>query len=300
MIITNTREFLKKYLGWQILAINGNPIDDLINDSLVYVPISHKDEMMNDVALELCSTFDANFIYNIALKSPLEKMDTIQLSPWYRSYRPGRASYYKDHLASYRKFLGNITYLNFDEISYDEFKNISADLVNAKSIIIDLRGYPNIGTEIFSVLGLFKNIKDSVMWMFKPNVTKPDKVTFNSFTETNWTLKRAIPQISAKIVLVTDHHAQSYAESVIGYLSELDNVTIVGSQTAGINGNVNRFTLPGGYAYRYTGMKVLKHDGSRLHGIGFLPDVEVRPTIQGIIEGRDEVLEKAIELASAN
>ena len=47
-------------------------------------------------------------------------------------------------------------------------------------------------------------------------------------------------------------------------------------------------------------MKVLKHDGSRLHGIGFLPDVEVRPTIKGIIDGRDEVLEKAIELASAN
>ena len=38
-------------------------------------------------------------------------------------------------------------------------------------------------------------------------------------------------------------------------------------------------------------------DGSRFHGIGFLPDVEVRPTIQGIIEGRDEVLERAIELA---
>lgn len=43
-----------------------------------------------------------------------------------------------------------------------------------------------------------------------------------------------------------------------------------------------------------------KHDDSHLHGIGFLSDVEVRPTIKGIIEGRDEVLEKAIELASAN
>ncbi|MGB3464919.1 MAG: hypothetical protein WBA74_06610 [Cyclobacteriaceae bacterium] len=34
-----------------------------------------------------------------------------------------------------------------------------------------------------------------------------------------------------------------------------------------------------------------------MYGIVFLPDVEVRLTVQGIIEGRDEVLEKAIELA---
>lgn len=47
----------------------------------------------------------------------------------------------------------------------------------------------------------------------------------------------------------------------------------------------------------YTGIRTVKPDGSRLYGIVFLPDVEVRLTVQGIIEGRDEVLEKAIELA---
>ena len=44
-------------------------------------------------------------------------------------------------------------------------------------------------------------------------------------------------------------------------------------------------------------MRVLKHDGSRLHGIGFLPDVYVERTIEGVRTGRDEFLEKAIELA---
>ena len=47
----------------------------------------------------------------------------------------------------------------------------------------------------------------------------------------------------------------------------------------------------------WTGMKVLKHNGSQHHGIGILPDIYVSKTIQGIKDGRDEFLEKAIEIA---
>ena len=70
----------------------------------------------------------------------------------------------------------------------------------------------------------------------------------------------------------------------------------MGAPTAGTNGNVNPFVLPGGYSVMWTGMKVLKHDGSQHHGIGILPTVPVRRTIAGIRAGRDEFLEKALEI----
>ena len=44
-------------------------------------------------------------------------------------------------------------------------------------------------------------------------------------------------------------------------------------------------------------MKVLKHNGSRHHGIGILPTVYVNKTIQGIKENRDEFYDKAFEIA---
>jgi hypothetical protein len=44
--------------------------------------------------------------------------------------------------------------------------------------------------------------------------------------------------------------------------------------------------------------EVLKHDGSRHHGVGIQPTVPVARTIRGVVEGRDEVLEKATELVS--
>jgi C-terminal processing protease CtpA/Prc len=74
---------------------------------------------------------------------------------------------------------------------------------------------------------------------------------------------------------------------------------IVGSRTAGTNGNVNPFTLPGGYMVTWTGMKVLKHNGSQHHGIGIAPTVPVTPTAKGIAEGHDEVLEKAVAVMKA-
>jgi C-terminal processing protease CtpA/Prc len=57
---------------------------------------------------------------------------------------------------------------------------------------------------------------------------------------------------------------------------------------------VNMCTLPGGYTITWTGMKVLKHDGSRHHGVGIIPTIPVSRTRAGVAAGRDEFLERAM------
>ncbi len=64
------------------------------------------------------------------------------------------------------------------------------------------------------------------------------------------------------------------------------------------NGAINNISLPGGYTLRFTGMRVQKHDGSRHHGVGILPIVPVTRTYAGVAAGRDELLERAIEVVS--
>jgi C-terminal processing protease CtpA/Prc len=105
------------------------------------------------------------------------------------------------------------------------------------------------------------------------------------------------PHLSAKIFFLIDGGAISYAESYMGFVENYKLATIVGLPTAGTNGDVNSIYLPGKYTIRFTGLKVYKHDGSRHHGVGILPNVYVTKTIKGITEGRDEFLEKALELA---
>jgi C-terminal processing protease CtpA/Prc len=108
----------------------------------------------------------------------------------------------------------------------------------------------------------------------------------------------AEPRISGRIVFLTDGRAISYAESWMGIIEAYRLADIVGEPTAGTNGNVNPIVLPGNYRVAWTGMLVLKHDGSRHHGIGIQPTIPVSRTIAGVAAGRDEQLERALRLIS--
>jgi C-terminal processing protease CtpA/Prc len=75
-----------------------------------------------------------------------------------------------------------------------------------------------------------------------------------------------------------------------------NRATVIGSQTAGADGNVSRFSLPGGLTTAFSGIGVYYPDGKETQRVGIVPDIEVKPTIKGIQEGRDELLERAISV----
>ena len=54
--------------------------------------------------------------------------------------------------------------------------------------------------------------------------------------------------------------------------------------------------MPGNIFTYISGIGVLTPDGSETQRIGIVPDIKIEPTIKGIRAGKDEVLEKAIEL----
>jgi C-terminal processing protease CtpA/Prc len=111
-----------------------------------------------------------------------------------------------------------------------------------------------------------------------------------------WNLPAASPRIEGRVAFLTDGRAISYAESFMSFVEHYKLGEIVGEPTAGANGNVNPVTLPGGTNVSWTGMRVVKHDGSQHHTIGILPTVPCRRTIAGVAAGRDEVLERALEV----
>ena len=72
--------------------------------------------------------------------------------------------------------------------------------------------------------------------------------------------------------------------------------TVIGSTTAGADGNISPFHLPGNLRTMISGIGVFYPDGTATQRVGIVPDIEVKPTIQGIKDGRDELLEKAMEI----
>jgi C-terminal processing protease CtpA/Prc len=189
-----------------------------------------------------------------------------------------------------------IFYLALDRIKDKDFQAALPQLEKASGIIFDLRGYPSVSPIVIS--HLIDAPVTSARWMV-PIITKPDHLNIVDYnTGGRWDLKPIEPRLKAKLAFLTDGRAISYAESYMGIIEAYKLAEIVGEPTAGTNGNVNPFTLPGNYTIVWTGMKVLKHDGSQHHGIGIQPTVPVSRTIKGVREKRDEQLERAIEVVS--
>lgn len=191
-----------------------------------------------------------------------------------------------------------IFYLNLGAIKMETIEKLLPDLEKCKSIICDMRGYPNGNHDFIRYLLSFDDTTKA--WMHIPQIVYPDYKKIEGFENHGWSdfMKKKEPYLGNKnIIFITDGRAISYAESFMGYIEGYKLATIIGQPTAGTNGNVNQFELNGGYVISFTGMKVTKHNGSQHHAIGILPDIYLTKTIKGISERRDEFLEKAIELA---
>jgi C-terminal processing protease CtpA/Prc len=191
-----------------------------------------------------------------------------------------------------KKLEEGVYYINIGNTEMKDITAMVSELTSAKAIICDLRGYPRNNHEVISHL---LSVQDKDKWMFVPRIISPDyeKVSYSGM---GWDMAPKKPHISAKVIFLTGGGAISYAESFMGFIKHYKLATIVGQPTAGANGNVNPFTLPGNYGIRFTGMKVKLHDGGQLFSLGIQPDVFVNQTIAGVSAGRDEYLEKALEL----
>lgn len=74
------------------------------------------------------------------------------------------------------------------------------------------------------------------------------------------------------------------------------NTIVVGSTTAGADGDIAFIPLPGGLRTAISGAGDFYPDNSPTQRVGIVPDIRVTPTVEGIRERRDEVLETALRI----
>lgn len=188
-----------------------------------------------------------------------------------------------------------IFYVDLDRVTDEDFQSALPKLAAAQGIVFDIRGYPKVSFEFIKYL----TGKPLLPPLFlKPIVTRPDHNGMTFTEPSTYALDPKTPRLTAKMAFLTDGRAISAAESVLGIIENYKLGEIVGETTAGTNGNINPFDVIGNYRIVFTGMKVLRHDGSQHHGIGIKPTMLISRTVKGIREKRDEQLEKAVTLVS--
>jgi len=167
-------------------------------------------------------------------------------------------------------------------------------LASAKAIVFDVRVLPT-----GAAFALLPHLSDKPLKMPRlgvPVIYDPDRENI-VFDEKITTVAPEAPFLSARKVFVTGPGGLSPGETFMGTIEQGHVGDIVGAPTGGTNGAVARVDLPGGYSVRFTGTRVQKPDGTRNQTVGVKPTIPVHRTVAGIREGRDEVLDKAIEVA---
>ncbi|TXE13817.1 peptidase S41 [Seonamhaeicola algicola] len=185
---------------------------------------------------------------------------------------------------------GNIGYVNMGTIKIKEVPNIMDSLMATKAIIFDVRNYPK-GT-LYSISNYLTSTQRDFYKVTYPDLDYPGKFIWRDGRRCG---KNGELKYKGKVILLVNEKSQSHAEFTAMCLQTGDNVTTIGSQTSGADGNVSKFNMVGGYKTKISGIGIFYPDKTEAQRKGVKVDVEIEPTIQGIIQGKDEVLEKAIE-----
>lgn len=99
------------------------------------------------------------------------------------------------------------------------------------------------------------------------------------------------------LVVLFGHNTASAAEDFLIMLDGLGNrATTIGQRTFASTGQPMPINLPGGGSARICTKKDTYPDGRVFVGVGIVPQIEINPTVEDYLRGRDVVVEKAIEV----
>ncbi len=276
--------------GDVIRKINGIEIEKLVDERLKYMGGSHIQSTVGRASAFLLSSMK-DTTYHVAV---LRDKKLIELDVKLISFSQLDYNYY---CKEEKKMFITDSVVYFTPCTYSEYKakNIEKILSGCKSLIIDLRYY---------------SANNWWMWQFISDKLLPNKIKYSCISELNnkypgmFIIKdyqkigrKNKNYFKGKIVVIVNRNVMSSYEHLTLALQACPNTIVVGCHTAGANGNVLPFKLPGGFRSRISSLGVYYPDGYQLQRNGVKIDVVVSPTIEGLRQDRDEQLEKAIEIA---
>jgi C-terminal processing protease CtpA/Prc len=192
---------------------------------------------------------------------------------------------------TFRLLSKDVAYLKLSSVKVADAAHYIDSAAGTKGLIIDIRNYPSEFV-VFTLGQLLVDKPTEFARFTRGDLANPGAFHWGS----SESLTPQKPHYTGKIVILVDEVSQSRAEYTTMAFRSAPGAVVVGSTTAGADGNVSPIPLPGGLSTMISGIGVFYPDKKPTQRVGIIADVEVTPTIAGIRAGRDEVLEKALRL----
>lgn len=275
-----TQTGLKK--GDVITEINGENMENIIKNMLKYLPASNYPTQLRDISRKLLRS-NAETINLTILRDGKTEEKTI------KTYAYSEIKIKKEPKEFFKMLDGNIAYVYMGSVNADLLPEVFEKIKNTKGLVIDFRSYPS-DFVVFKMGKLLKPESSDFVKFTNTSNSQPGLFIFTPSLKTQGTGKK---YYEGKIAILINETTQSSAEYHTMAFRTAPNAKVFGSTTAGADGNVSDIKLPGNISTMISGIGIYYPDGKETQRIGIVPDVEVKPTIDGIKYNKDEVLEKA-------
>jgi len=190
---------------------------------------------------------------------------------------------------TFRRLSDDVGYLKLSSVKVADAAHYVDGAAESKGLIIDIRNYPS-EFMVFALGSLLMDKETPFVRFTTGDPSNPGAFHFGA----PLSITPGKPHYSGKVVILVDELTQSSAEYTSMAFRASPNAFVIGSTTAGADGNVSQIPLPGGQRTMISGIGVFYPDKRPTQRVGIVPDLVVRPTSAGIRAGRDEVLEAAI------
>lgn len=293
VVVTQVKESEKQLLAGDILLrIDGMSLEDRIEEQKKYHALPEENKILNQLKSTLLQSKGEKADIQI-LRGDERKI--IQINTLKYQYE------YENPLPNAIMDPYNIGYIDPSNLEQGDLEKLMKEFKNTDGLIVDLRYYPS--TAITYLLNEYINPDQKVFASISfPNQAIPGAFCHQEMVSGSGTLKeqendiRTFEPYMGKVILLMDEGTQSQSEFTIMSLRQAPNTTVLGNPSIGADGNITIVKLPGTIQFPISGLGVYTPKGEQTQRCGLQPDVECYQTIDGILSGKDELVEKAIEL----
>lgn len=277
-------------VGDEIVSVDGRSMACYKQQVRTYIPCS------NEARVSLLASAAAMFspcYTSLRIRYRREGIESDTLVTVVEKYRPNLGHYY----GPYADLGDGIAYIDPATFAAEDEEPLAALLEQAAGLVVDLRRLSEEETYkhfIEKHLLIERDTIDFESYSFTyPILSLPGVFASSSDPVPSWKRPR---RSHLPLAVLVDNGTQSTMETMVQYYQTCADVVVEGTQSAGADGNISTFHLPGGIVSCFSGLGWYYSDGVTVQRAGVRIDVEVQPTIEGVKAGRDEIMDKAVEI----
>ncbi len=275
--------------GDLIVKINDKEIKQIIEEKRSLISASNESSFLNRITEPILTGTDDSIKIEFLIddKNIIKNINWVDLNE--NRYSLRNKPNYKKGVAKFKLLANSIGYVNMGLLKEKNIPAMIEELKSTKAIVFDLRNYPN-GT-LFKVANFLNSKEQPFVIYTNPDLSYPGRF---KWTKSNTCGKENSNNYKGKVIILLNEDSVSQPEWTAMGFQTAGNTTIIGSQTGGADGNASDIQVFKQIFAQFTGLGVFYPDGRQTQRIGIIPDIEVKPTILGIQQGKDEVLDRAI------